>query len=472
MEWFVHFDLNKFYASIIRAFRPWLETTPIVVLSNNDWCSICQTKEAQAFGIKIGTAVFEIEDLIDRHGIELFSTNFPLIADMSRRVKGILGRYFDELEDYSIDEVFGKEKDVPVELVREKAHTVVDIIERGLHLPISCGIARTKTLAKVATRFAKNYKGYNRVCAITDDEQRLKALQLTKLEDIWRIGRRHTERLSRMGINTAWDFAEGNKINSKWIKKRMTVVGLKTYLELNGESCLDLELVIKKKKNIMVSRGFGNNKVTDFSTISHALTNYIFMNAAKLRAQGSKTQKIYVFLEKNSHNPEDNWRHIEIPLPVATSSNRELNEYGQIGLKALYQKNACWRKVGFMTMNFSDANAVQGNIWDTRNRKKEDLLDKTWDHIIGRYGRDAIRTGGQGWDEEDWHIRQQKLCPCWTTREKDFLKVVDYPVPLPSSTDQHIYYTANLISSCAFKTAVHKSTTNYNIRKEEYAFAN
>ncbi len=453
MKWFVHFDLNKFYASIIRASMPWLDNTPIVILSNNDWCSICQTKEAQALGIQMGTAIFEIEEIIQSCGVEVFSTNFPLIADMSRRVKGILSRYFSKLEDYSIDEVF-VEEDLALEVVKDKAGKVVEIIEQGLHLPISCGIANTKTLAKVATRFAKNYKGYNRICVIATDEQRIKALQLTKLEDIWGIGRAHKERLSRKGINTAWQFANGvDRINSAWIKKHMTIVGFKTYLELNGTPCLDLDLVIKKKKNIMVSRGFGNSKIRDYDTISHALTNYIFMNAAKLRAQGSKTKKIYVFLERNTKDPDQNWKHIEIPLPVPTSSNRELSDWGKVGLKALYQEGAFYRKVGFMTMEISDANAVQLNFYDNRDRKKEERLDKAWDQIIARFGRDAIRTGGQGWDDEDWHIRQQKLAPCWSTRQKDFIKTTDYPKPIHKANEK-IILDAKLTHRCNFQLIV------------------
>lgn len=443
MTWFVHFDLNKFYASIIRASMPWLESSPIIVMSNNDGCSICQTKEAQAYGVKMGTAVFEIEDIIEKYGIETFSTNFPLIADISRRVKGILGRYFSSLEDYSIDEVFGEEVDIPIEVVKEKCRVVKDTILRGLHLPISCGIARTKTLAKVATRFAKNYKGYCGVCAIETEKQREKALQLTKIEDVWGIGRANTQKLNEKGIQTAYDYVTSGRISPRWVRNRLTIVGYKTYLELKGESCLELELVIQKKKNIMVSRSFGKN-VTDIEVISAALSNFIFMNAAKLRAQGSKAKKIYVFLESNRHRPElgEDYSCIEIKLPVATSSNIEMAEWGRMALKALYKPGIHYKKTGFMSMDICDANAIQGNLFDTRNRTKEDLLMKAWDAIHKRFGRDALKTAKQDYGKEFWKIRQEKLTDCWSTRPKEFIQTVDYPLPSQQKTPAPLHAVA------------------------------
>ena len=207
MKFYIHCDLNKFYSSIIHSFRPWLSNTPTITLSNNDGCNICfkPGRIKKDIGIKMGTPIFEVDDKVKRYGIEVFSCNFPLIADISLRVKSILQRFFENIEDYSIDEVFA-EIDAPLEQVQEMCIEARRIIGKGLGLPISIGISTTKTLAKVATRFAKKYEGYNGVCTIFTDLQREKALSLTEIGDIWGIGKEHRKRLNKRKIYTALDW--------------------------------------------------------------------------------------------------------------------------------------------------------------------------------------------------------------------------------------------------------------------------
>ncbi len=322
--WIIHCDLNKFYASIICARYPWLAHEPVMVMSNNDGNNICFRPGNLAIntGIVMGTPIFEIKHIISRLNIHLFSCNFPLIADMSMRVKGILRRYMEEIEDYSIDEIFGVISGLPLNRVQELCKEIRQVIWQGLHLPISIGISSSKTLAKVATRFAKRYKGYNGVCAIATDEQRIKALKLTSTREIWGIGRRYEKKLRQQNVKTAYDFL---KLPYEWVRKEMTVVGAKTYRELEGISCIDLELMTPKKKSLIVSRGYGK-MISDVKYIVEATVNYMCMGTEKLRKQGSCAGTITVFIETNvfREDLEQDCAVIRIPLPVATNSDFEL----------------------------------------------------------------------------------------------------------------------------------------------------
>ena len=442
--WYVHLDANKFYASCIRAFMPWLNGRPVVVLSNNDGCSICQTKEAQRLGIGMGTKLFEAPwpQVLRDNDVAVFSTNFPLFADMSIKFKTVLKRYFATLEDYSVDEEFCAESDVPCSVAEEKARAAVADIGRGLHLPVSCGIARTKTLAKVATRFAKDYPGYGGVCAIVTDEQRCKALRLLPVGEVWGIGRRHADRLKKLGVETAYDFAHG--MTPEWVLKHMTVTGLRTYLELQGIPRLDLETVPPPKQSIMVSRSFGRN-VGDLDALTDALTYYVNMNAAKLRRQHSKAARISVFLSTNPFREdlEQDFAWLDVPLPVATSSSLEIGEYARMALRVVYRPGLWYKNAGIMTSEIVCENAVQSNLFDCRDRAKEDRLMRAWDFVTGKYGRDALHTGRQTPGQYDWWVRQEKLSPCWTTRREDFPRCTDCPLPSGDGGQEIVWADSN-----------------------------
>jgi len=428
--WIIHCDLNKFYASIICARYPWLANEPIIVMSNNDGNNICfrpgNLKEKT--GIVMGTPIFEIRPLIKRYNIHLYSCNFPLIADISRRVKGILNRFMDEVEDYSIDEVFGKISGLHLQKVQEICREMRRVIWKGLHLPISIGISTSKTLSKVATRFAKKYAGYEGVCSIDTTEQREKALKLTSLSDIWGIGRQYEKKLSIHNIKTAYDFL--TKLPAGWIRREMTVVGARTFQELQGISCLELELTAPKKKNMIVSRGYGK-MISDVEYLIEATINYLCMGTEKLRKQGSCCGSITVFLETNvfREDLEQDRPFIRIPLQVASNSDFELAPYVRMSIKAAYKKGLLYKKSGVFFNDLCDEDAVQGNLWDSRDRKKERRAMDVKDRINNRYGRHTIKLGAQG-DGKEWKIKQEKLPPYWTTRSGDFPEVIDYPTIL------------------------------------------
>ena len=255
-------DCNNFYASCERVFKPWLRTTPIVVLSNNDGCVIARSNETKALGIKMGVPAYQIKDAIDQYGIEVFSSNYTLYGDMS------------------IDEAFLHMDCLGQVDLKSYGEQIVKSVTQGTGIPISMGIAPTKTLAKVANKFAKKYPNYKGVCLIDSDEKRIKALQLTEIGDVWGIGRQHAKMLAQHGVKNAYDFAQ---LPKAWVRQKMTVVGERMWKELNGESCIEMELAPAPKKQICTSRSFGH-MVTDFSELEEAVSTYVCMCAEKLRA--------------------------------------------------------------------------------------------------------------------------------------------------------------------------------------------
>ena len=418
---FILCDLNKFYANIIRVFMPELANVPIMVLSNNDQCNICFSPGhlKSDLGIKMGTPVFEIEHLIKRYGILTFSCNFPLIADISIRVKSIMRRFFPSTEDYSVDEIYADLTGFSTEKAIAMCREVVRIIGKGLGLPISIGLAASKTLAKVACKFAKKHKKYEGVCVIDSEDKRNKALKLFEVGDVWGIGSAYEKKLKKYKVKTAYDFTQ---MPVAWVRKNMTVVGEKTYRELLGEPCLSLEEVAPPKKNIMVSRSFGT-MIDDFDTIAEALVTYDCMGAAKLRGQNSKAKALYVFLETNRfrHDLPQRYPYIVVKLPVPTSSNIEISKYVKLALQKIYKEGYRYKKAGVMMMDISPEGAVQMNVFDPMNpedRRKHDVLMKVIDMINNRFGRNTIYLLAQG-NGKKWWIKQEKLCPCYTTRLSD-----------------------------------------------------
>ncbi|SEA48074.1 DNA polymerase V [Porphyromonadaceae bacterium KH3R12] len=413
-------DGNNFFVSCERVFDSSLEGQPVIVLSNNDGCAIARSDEAKALGIKMGANFFEIKEFLESHHVQALSTNFVLYSDMSMRMKGLLSRFCPEIEDYSIDEAFLNFTGFEKGTLREHCLEMVRTVRQGLGIPVSVGVAPTKTLAKIANHFAKKYTGYKNVCLIDTEEKRIKALQKTGIGDVWGIGRRHTRRLQQMhGIETAYDFTQ---LSRAWVRKHMTVIGERTWLELQGESCIGMEAAAPDKQSILVSRGFG--KMTeDLSVIKEAAVNYACMAAAKLRKQKSCAKSLLVFIETNFFRedwPQNN-QHIIMNMPVATNSNMEIIKYVSEGLDRIFLPGYKYRKTGVMLMDLCSQDAVQGNIWDTIDREKHKKLMEVLDRTNDKYGRNTLKLAALG-DGKQWKIKQERLSPCYTTRISDFPK--------------------------------------------------
>ncbi|MDR1742320.1 MAG: Y-family DNA polymerase [Dysgonamonadaceae bacterium] len=415
-------DCNNFFVSCERVFDSRLEGKPVIVLSNNDGCAIARSNEAKALGIKMGANYFEIEQFLKRHNVQVFSTNFVLYADMSLRVKGLLSKFCPDIEDYSIDESFLDFSGFETHFnLKDYCTKIANTIKQGTGIPVSVGIAPTKTLAKVANKFAKKYSGYKSVCLIDSEEKRIKALQKFDIGDVWGIGRRHTKRLTEMGVKTAYDFT---CLSQSWVRKTMTVVGERTWRELRGEPCIKMETIQPDKQTIMVSRSFGK-MVEDYETLSEAVANYTAMVAAKLRTQKSCAASLLVFIDTNYFREDlpQYSRHIVMNLPVASNSTAELIRYALEGLRSVYKKGYKYKKAGVMAMEICAQKDVQQNLFDTIDRSADKRLMQVLDDVNNKYGRNTLKFAVMG-DGKAWKIRQEHLSPCYTTRMSDFPKTV------------------------------------------------
>lgn len=280
-------DCNNFYASCERVFNPALNGKPVIVLSNNDGCVIARSNEAKELGIKMGVPAYQIKNLIDSHGIAVFSSNYTLYGDMSGRVMSILTELAPEIEVYSIDEAF-----LNLDGIKELqplGTNIVNSVTRGTGIPMSLGIASTKTLAKIANKFAKKYPAYNRVCIIDTEEKHLKALQQTEIRDVWGIGHKQAAKLEKQGVKTAYDFIQ---LPEAWVRKEMTVTGERTWKELRGISCIRMESIPPAKKQICTSRSFGK-MISDIDTLIEAIATHASTCARKLRKQKAYAHSLW-----------------------------------------------------------------------------------------------------------------------------------------------------------------------------------
>lgn len=413
-------DCNNFYASCERVFNPALRNKPVVVLSNNDGCVIARSNEAKALGIRMGQPAFEIKEAIEKNNVSVFSTNFALYGDMSQRVMNILAENCPAIEVYSIDEAFLDLSGFEYINLRELGLKIRREIGYGTGIPVSIGIAKTKTLAKVAAYFAKRRPELLGVNIIDNEETRIKALSEIEVGEIWGIGRQYNRFLYEQGIRYAIQFV--NKPES-WIRKHFTVMGLRTQSELKGESCHQLETKIPAKKAICNARSFGQMQA-DLAPISEAVTKFASSCAYKLRKQNSVAQIVMVFMHTNPHRKDlpQYARNRVIHLPVATSSSFEINKYAQIALESIFKPGYLYKKAGVIVSGITPKDNIQLDLFDDVNRDKHNHSMLVMDKINEKYGRDTLRIASQGYSRK-WRLRQEKLSPCYTTRWDEFITI-------------------------------------------------
>jgi len=413
-------DCNNFYASCERVFNPALNGKPVVVLSNNDGCVIARSQEAKDIGIAMGVPAYQVEPLIKTHNVAVFSSNYQLYGNMSERVHATLAEFAPELEIYSIDEVFIRLSGMENFDLKQFGTKVVRTTTKNTGIPVSMGIAPTKTLAKLANRFAKKNKGYKGVCLIDTDEKRIKALQLTEVADIWGIGRQTAKKLAKVGVKTAFEFTQ---LPRAWVRKNMTVVGEKTWCELHGEPCIELETVPPDKQQICTSRSFGK-MVEDLPTLTEAVSTYASICARKLRNQKSCAATLMVFIHTNNFREDlpQYFKNSIVHLPVATSSSLEISQYAIRELERIYLPNYLYKKAGVIILEIVPETSVQGNLFDTVDRDKHKRLMKAVDQLSDRFGKDKMKLASQG-NGQKWKLRQEKLSPCYSTKISDIITV-------------------------------------------------
>lgn len=413
-------DCNNFYASCERAFNPNWNNRPVVVLSNNDGCVIARSNEAKALGIKMGVPAYQIKNEIERYGIGVFSSNYTLYGDMSNRVMTMLSSYSPNIEVYSIDECFLDFSGFERYDLKEYGEEIVRTVSKGTGIPVSMGIAPTKTLAKVANKFAKKYKGYKGVCIIDTEEKRIEALKRTEIGDVWGIGHRYTKRLALYGVSTAYDFAQMPKA---WVRQQMTVVGERTWKELNGEPCIDLELVTPDKKQICTSRAFGE-AISEIEGLEEAVSSYASICAGKLRKQRSCAQVLMVFIHTNNFREDlpQYFQNCVVKLPVPTNNTPEIVHYALIALRNIYRKGYFQKKAGVIIIDIVPDSAIQQNMFDNVDRERQKKLMKVVDRLNSGFNRNNLTLAVQG-GRRKWKLKQELLSPCYTTRLSDIINI-------------------------------------------------
>ncbi len=419
MELFGLADCNNFFVSCERVFRPNLNGKPVIVLSNNDGCVISRSNEAKALGIKMGVPLFQIRNEIEKYNIAIFSSNYVLYGDMSHRVMSLLSCYTPKLDQYSIDEAFIDFSDMGDSKYMQKyGQKIVRTVGKGTGIPISLGIAPTRTLAKVASKFAKKYKGYHGCCIIDTEEKRQKALDLFEVGDVFGIGRKMKEHLSKYGIRTAADFA---RLDGEWVRTAFSITGYRTWRELHGEACISLD-ELPAKKSICVSRSFADEGITDKQKLEEAVANFASDCARKLREQNTICRQLTVFAYTSRFRtdlPQD-FINLNIRLEIGTNDTSEIIKNAIEGLRANYREgNYAYKKAGVILWDISSANAVQGNLFDKRNRSKLSALQQTIDKINRRDGIGTVRNAIQGSDR--LNIKREHLSPQYTTDINDIL---------------------------------------------------
>lgn len=415
-------DCNSFFCSVEKAFHPGLRGKPVCVLSSNDGNIVALTPEAKKIGIKRGDPVFKVRDLISHHDVQLFSTNMTLYAAMSRRVTNMLRMRIHHIENYSIDESFccldGYERFYDMEnFMRE----IVEKVRLWTEIPMSVGIAPSKTLAKIGSKFAKQYKGYRSVCMIDTEEKRRKALAAVELSDVWGIGRRTLKKLAYYGIQTPLAFADKSE---NWVRSRFTLPMIRTWKELNGVDCIDTTEVIAKQ-TICTSRSFGN-MVTKLEDLKASIAHFAGACANKLRGQASLCRSITVFIATNRFR-EDLPQYNNIlthTLPIATADTLEITHTAIMILQELYRPGIYYKKSGVILGDISSEKAVAQNLFDhISNRSERHQLMHFIDNINQRYGAKTILLGIEGIGKQKWTSKCEQRTPNYLTDINEIMTI-------------------------------------------------
>ena len=443
-------DCNNFYCSCERVFRPDLIGKPVVVLSNNDGCVIARSEEAKALGYKMGDPFYQVKEKLEAEGVAIFSSNYTLYGSLSNRVMSMLSHYSPHINQYSIDESFFdvdqsmaerffqdnlKENDTFLNnesLLHQYGAKISADVLRAVGIPISIGIAETKTLAKIGSKFAKKYKGYQGCCLIDTDERRHKALSLFPIKDVWGIGRQISRKLDYMGIRTAAQFADKKE---SWVRSHFNITTVRTWKELNGESCISIE-ELPQKKSICTSRSFAGEGISDKNVVEEAVANFAVRCTEKLRRQGSVCQGITVFAwtSRFNENVPEYTIHDSLTLPIATNAQDEIVGAALAILRARYPKPIAdgrpdrtdlafhFKKAGVILWQISPDNPRQQDLFDPIDRTRQKALMEAIDAINRKNGYGTIRQAIQGTDCQ-FDLKREYMSKRFTTNINEILKV-------------------------------------------------
>lgn len=419
---FALIDCNNFYASCERVFQPSLRSKPIVVLSNNDGCVVARSNEAKALGIPMGEPLFKIQDIVKQHDIKVFSSNYELYGDMSRRVMETLARFSQDMEIYSIDEAFLLLDGIGGSM-EEYGKQIRKTVLQWTGIPVSVGIGHSKTLAKAANRIAKKHTT-DGVFDMTDLRRHDALLQNIEVGDIWGIGRAYTRKLKAFGINNARQLRDAP---DKWVKQQMTVSGLRLVHELRGIPCIQLEHSTLDKKGIMSSRSFGS-RISELHEMKEAVASYTARAAGKLRRQKSVAGVLMVFMQTNFFNknlPQYS-NSLTLNLSQPTSHLPDLTKYAMYACDMIFREGFEYKRAGVFLSEMQQESTLSVNLFEDGEsaKKKEDFM-AIYDSVNLKHGKGSMQLAAAG-VRKNWNMKREKKTPNYTTDKDSLLKVKSF----------------------------------------------
>ena len=425
-------DCDNCYVSAELVFRPDLKGTSVVVLSNNDGCVVARSNEAKALGIKAGTPYFQLAQLFPNQKIAVFSSNYELYGELTGRVVSIIRQEVPAYFRYSIDECFVYLDGMEQLDLKKWGEDLHKKIKQYVGMPVSIGLAPNKTLAKMASHFAKKYQGYRHCCMIDSDEKRIKALKLYPIDEVWGIGRRYAAKLNALGVKTAYDFAQHHK---DWVRLTFNNINIvRTWQELNGEDVVPNE-ELAKKKSICTSRSF-NGMIPDIEGLRTHISNYAARCAEKLRQQGTVASSVGVFLNTNTFREDlaQYWNFQEQRLITPTSSTITIVQAANEILQRIYRQGYQYKKAGVIVMGIGPDSPIQQDLFDINAEQFQKMkrLDEVVDRINRLHGSETIVLGAQQYTKKDGKgkadvfanaIKHDFKSKNPTTRWKDIIKL-------------------------------------------------
>ena len=413
-------DCNNFFASCERVFRPDLQGKPVIVLSNNDGCAVARSNEAKALGIKMGDPLFKIRDIVNKHKVAVFSGNMALYGDMSQRVRWVLEDFAPSIEVYSIDEAFLDLRGLQNIDFDQYAKTISKTCYKMTSIPVSVGIAPTKTLAKIASKLCKQYPRLQGGCYMHRPEDIEKVLRKYPIEDVWGIGRKTMYKLKLMGINTAYDYTT---LSESRVRSLFNITGLRTWKELQGIPCIEFEDGFEAKQSICVSRSF-SSEIYDVKELQEQIANFSASMAEKLRKQCSVVSEIVVFAYTNRFKENEPQTHGSalISFITPTADVRTIVSKTVAATKALFKEGYGYKKAGVVASKITSEKSIMHSLFeDTETTEREHKITSVLDSINKTFGKGTIKLAVQG----SGHIKSSSdnQSPHYTTLWTDIPKV-------------------------------------------------
>ncbi|APJ03046.1 Y-family DNA polymerase [Silvanigrella aquatica] len=411
-------DGNNFYVSCERVFNPKLRNKPVVILSNNDGAIVSRSNEAKALGIKMGQPFFEIKELIKKHDIKYFSSNYTLYGDISSRIMKTLNQFSPEVEVYSIDEAFIDLSHVNCEKLNEFGWKMKNTIYQNTGIPCGIGISFTKSLAKIANKIAKKSIKANGVLVLHEQRHIDLALKMTEVGDIWGIGRRYAKKLKENNINFVNEFIEQDEF---WIRKHFTINGLNILKELRGIPCIELELFHEPKQSITVSRSFGKS-LTQFDDIYAALAHHVGIACRKLRKENLEAQYFCTYLCTSYHKEDFYSDSLNVRMPYYSAYTPDFLKYAKAALKKIFKENKDYKKCGILLFDLREKSLIPSNLFDQRDLKKENSIVSVVDKLNNLKGMSTINFGDL-FENNEWKTKRCNVSNRYTTNWNELVHI-------------------------------------------------